>query len=113
MAERSPDPGDQNRVPEREGDPYEREREFLEERLAPLRPKRRKKEDAAAGPGEAASAGDKAGPLPPEKTTPPPDSRRSMVDQYRQRQRAQQSARDRKPSPETGPDSASTTERHE
>jgi photosystem II stability/assembly factor-like uncharacterized protein len=67
--------------------PYERERQFLEERLAPFPPKA---EGAAAGgpPGP-----DAARLLEEPERRLPPDFRRRLVEQYRSRRRAEAAAR--------------------
>jgi hypothetical protein len=67
-------------------DPYERERQFIEERLAPLRPKGRGDLRAPSGPD--------AAPLEEEpQRRLPRDFRRRLVEQYRRRQRAEAEAR--------------------
>jgi hypothetical protein len=72
---------------EPEGGPYEREREFLEERLSTLAPKgsSRAPTRTLGEPGQ-----------PPEGSPLPPDIRHRIIREYRNRQRAQSSALSRR-----------------
>ena len=67
-------------------DPYEREREFLEERLAPLQPKGGEGVGAPSGPEVIRLEGE------PRRRLPT-DFRRRLVEEYRGRQRAEAEAR--------------------
>jgi hypothetical protein len=81
---------------EPEGGPYERERQFLEERLSTLAPKGSSRAPTSLAPEESGQ--------PPEGSPPPSDIRRRMIREYRKRQIAKSSTRSRQATDKEGPE---------